>query len=40
MGATLSWAMGWRPIAGLVFGLAFSVASTVVLIRALQNVTS
>lgn len=37
MGATLSWAMGWRPIAGLVFGLALSVASTVVLIRALQE---
>lgn len=37
MGASLSWAMGWRPIAGLVFGLALSVASTVVLIRALQE---
>lgn len=37
MGAGLSWALGWRPIAGLVFGLALSVASTVVLIRALQE---
>jgi len=37
MGASLSWALGWPPIAGLVFGLALSVASTVVLIRALQE---
>ena len=37
MGATLSWALGWPPIAGFVFGLALSVASTVVLIRALQE---
>ncbi len=37
MGASLSWALGWRPIAGFVFGLALSVASTVVLIRALQE---
>ena len=37
MGAGLSWAMGWPPIAGFVFGLALSVASTVVLIRALQD---
>ena len=37
MGAGLSWALGWPPIAGFVFGLALSVASTVVLIRALQE---
>ncbi|WP_428685815.1 YbaL family putative K(+) efflux transporter [Reyranella sp.] len=37
MGATLSWALGWPPLAGFVFGLALSVASTVVLIRALQE---
>ena len=37
MGAGLSWALGWTPIAGFVFGLALSVASTVVLIRALQD---
>ena len=30
-----SW-MGWGPAAGLIFGLALSVASTVVLLRALQ----
>lgn len=37
MGAALSWALGWPPVAGFVFGLALSVASTVVLIRALQD---
>jgi len=37
MGAGLSWALGWPPLAGFVFGLALSVASTVVLIRALQD---
>ncbi|MBL0898949.1 MAG: Kef family K(+) transporter [Reyranella sp.] len=37
MGAGLSWALGWTPVAGFVFGLALSVASTVVLIRALQD---
>ncbi len=37
MGASLSWALGWPPLAGFVFGLALSVASTVVLIRALQE---
>jgi CPA2 family monovalent cation:H+ antiporter-2 len=37
MGAGLSWALGWPPLAGFVFGLALSVASTVVLIRALQE---
>ncbi|MCC2656723.1 MAG: TrkA-N:Sodium/hydrogen exchanger [Panacagrimonas sp.] len=34
-GAAMHW--GWSPGAGLVFGLALSVASTVVLLRALQE---
>lgn len=37
MGMGLSWALGWSLGAGLVFGLALSVASTVVLLRALQE---
>lgn len=37
MGMGLSWALGWSIGAGLVFGLALSVASTVVLLRALQE---
>lgn len=37
MGAGLTWMMGWTIGAGLVFGLALSVASTVVLLRALQE---
>jgi CPA2 family monovalent cation:H+ antiporter-2 len=37
MGAGLAWLLGWPPAAGLVFGLALSVASTVVLIRAMQD---
>jgi CPA2 family monovalent cation:H+ antiporter-2 len=37
MGAGLAWTLGWPPTAGFVFGLALSVASTVVLIRALQE---
>ncbi len=37
LGMALSWALGWTLGAGLVFGLALSVASTVVLIRALQE---
>lgn len=37
MGMGLSWALGWTLGAGLVFGLALSVASTVVLLRALQE---
>jgi CPA2 family monovalent cation:H+ antiporter-2 len=37
MGAGLAWALGWSPMAGFVFGLALSVASTVVLVRALQD---
>lgn len=36
MGMGLSWMMGWPPIAGIFFGLALSVASTVVLLRALE----
>jgi CPA2 family monovalent cation:H+ antiporter-2 len=35
MGVTFFW--GWSPSAGLVFGLALSVASTVVLLRALDS---
>ena len=37
LGAALAFAWGWSPGAGLVFGLALSVASTVVLLRALQT---
>jgi monovalent cation:H+ antiporter-2, CPA2 family len=37
MGMGLGWAMGWTPAAGIVFGLSLSVASTVVLLRALQS---
>jgi monovalent cation:H+ antiporter-2, CPA2 family len=37
MGAGLAWALGWSHLAGFVFGLALSVASTVVLVRALQD---
>ncbi|MBL8654772.1 MAG: cation:proton antiporter, partial [Alphaproteobacteria bacterium] len=37
LGMGLSWAMGWDIAGGLVFGLALSVASTVVLLRALQE---
>jgi CPA2 family monovalent cation:H+ antiporter-2 len=37
MGAGLAHLLGWSFSAGLVFGLALSVASTVVLIRALQE---
>ena len=33
----LAWALGWSHLAGFVFGLALSVASTVVLVRALQD---
>ena len=36
MGMALAWALGWPPAAGFVFGLSLSVASTVVLLRALQ----
>nr|WP_029011672.1 YbaL family putative K(+) efflux transporter [Niveispirillum irakense] len=37
MGMALAWILGWTVGAGLVFGLALSVASTVVLLRALQE---
>src|SRR3954464_8916340 len=37
LGAGLGWWLGWSPGAGIVFGLALSVASTVVLLRALQE---
>jgi CPA2 family monovalent cation:H+ antiporter-2 len=36
-GTMMGWAMGWSLGAGLIFGLALSVASTVVLLRALQD---
>ena len=37
MGLALGMALGWTLSAGIVFGLALSVASTVVLLRALQE---
>lgn len=37
MGMGLGWILGWPLNAGLVFGLALSVASTVVLLRAMQE---
>jgi CPA2 family monovalent cation:H+ antiporter-2 len=37
LGFALSWALGWSIGAGIVFGLALSCASTVVLLRALQE---
>jgi CPA2 family monovalent cation:H+ antiporter-2 len=37
LGMALSWAMGWSVGAGFIFGLALSVASTVVLLRAMQE---
>jgi CPA2 family monovalent cation:H+ antiporter-2 len=37
LGMALAWAIGWPAATGLVFGLALSVASTVVLLRALQD---
>lgn len=37
LGWGLAWMLGWSLGAGLVFGLALSVASTVVLLRALQE---
>jgi CPA2 family monovalent cation:H+ antiporter-2 len=37
LGIGLSWEMGWSLGAGIVFGLALSTASTVVLLRALQE---
>ena len=37
LGMAMAWLMGWTPLAGFVFGLSLSVASTVVLLRALQG---
>ncbi|MFT4197017.1 MAG: YbaL family putative K(+) efflux transporter [Pseudoxanthomonas sp.] len=37
MGWFLAWRLGWHPIEGFVFGLALSVASTVVVLRALEE---
>ena len=37
LGAALAWILGWGLQAGIVFGLALSVASTVVLLRAMQE---
>jgi CPA2 family monovalent cation:H+ antiporter-2 len=37
LGWGLAWFMGWPTLAGLVFGLALSVASTVVLLRAMED---
>ena len=37
MGMALAAALGWNLLAGFVFGLALSVASTVVLLRALES---
>ena len=37
MGMGLAWALGWSIGAGLIFGLSLSVASTVVLLTALQE---
>src|SRR6185437_9658949 len=37
LGAGLAWWLGWSISAGAVFGLALSVASTVVLLRAMQE---
>ena len=37
LGAGLAWLLGWTLGASLVFGLALSVASTVVLLRAMQE---
>ena len=37
LGMAMAWWLGWSMGAGIVFGLALSVASTVVLLRALQE---
>jgi CPA2 family monovalent cation:H+ antiporter-2 len=37
LGWGLAWFMGWPTLQGLVFGLALSVASTVVLLRAMED---
>lgn len=36
-GMALGWGLGWSPAAGAIFGLSLSVASTVVLLRALTD---
>jgi CPA2 family monovalent cation:H+ antiporter-2 len=37
LGYAFGWSLGWPPLHGLVFGLALSVASTVVVMRALEE---
>ena len=37
LGMALAWLLGWNMAGGFVFGMALSVASTVVLLRALQE---
>lgn len=37
LGMLLAWTMGWPVAGGFIFGLALSVASTVVLLRAMQE---
>jgi K+:H+ antiporter len=37
LGYALAWSLGWSGTGGVVFGIALSVASTVVLMRALQE---
>ncbi len=37
MGMALAWTWGWSTLAGIVFGLSLSVASTVVLLKALEG---
>ncbi len=37
LGMGLSWWLGWSPMTGIVFGLCLSTASTVVLLRALEE---
>lgn len=37
LGMAVGWSLGWNPAAGFIFGLALSVASTVVLLRMLQE---
>ena len=37
MGWALAWAMGWPTVHGIVFGFSLSIASTVVLLRAMEE---
>ncbi|HSD92043.1 MAG TPA: YbaL family putative K(+) efflux transporter [Methyloceanibacter sp.] len=37
LGMLVGWALDWPPAAGLIFGISLSVASTVVLLRVLQE---